>query len=262
LVLRALTVAAAGLALLTGCGHPTEVTRVENRRAGFTLLVPHDWHVRAGSPLDSSEVMLSSYPIARLGDITETPPRGETWLLLLDYGPLWVEPGWRAQFRPLPSRLPHEAGIEGFGSGRNLSFEASGHLFQAFIKGEPEPAATLGILRSIRITPFGRTLALRISRQVMNGVRVWRVGNPRSRRKLIVVGCPGLAKGCSGFAVTNRLVNGLEPLAVDLWVIERLRGREDVLARLQHLLHPEATIRLGSIRDPDAWTRRLVSLAR
>ena len=99
-------------------------------------------------------------------------------------------------------------------------------------------------------------------RRMAGDVQIWRVGNPRSRRKLIVVGCPGLARGCSGIEVTGRLVNGVAPLSADLWVIERLRGREDILARLQRQIHPAATIRLGKVTDPDAWTRRIVALAR
>jgi hypothetical protein len=62
--------------------------------------------------------------------------------------------------------------------------------------------------------------------------------------------------------VTNRLVNGPAPLAADLRVIQRLRGREDLLRRFERQLRPEATIRLGSIRDAEAWTRRIVALAR
>ena len=171
-------------------------------------------------------------------------------------------PGWASQFRPLPSRLPPEAGIEGFGSGRNLSFKTAGHVFQAFIKGDPGPTEALAILRSVRFTPYGRSLAVEIKARTVEGVQIWQVGNPRSKRRLIVVGCPRLATNCSGFAVTNRVINAPGLLAADLWVIERLRGREDVLARLQRRLHPEVTIRLGSIRDPNAWTRRIVALAR
>ena len=263
-MLRALTPIAIAL-VLAGCGagsHGSSHRRVESRSTGLTLLLPHGWRARDGAPFGSSSVMLSTYPITHLGDISETPPKGETWLLLDDYGPLWTMPRFAKEFRPLPSRLPPEAGIEGFGSGRNLSFKAVGHAFQAFIKGNPDTAATLGILRSIGLTTFGRSLALTITRRMVGDVQIWRVGNPQSKRKLIVVGCPGLAKGCSGFEVTSRVVNGPAPLAADLWVIERLRGREDVLARLQRRIHPEATILLGSIRDPEEWTRRIVTLAR
>ena len=266
---RTLVVTFAALSLasvLAGCGNGgrgNALNRVENHRTGLELMIPHGWRAWDSSPYGSRAVMLSTYPIARLGDITETPPKRQTWLLLYDSGPNWTRPGWASQFRPLPNRLPPAAGIEGFGSGRNFSFKAAGHVFQAFIKGDPGPAATLGILRSIRFTPYGRLLALAVKVHTVEGVQIWRMGNPRSTRRLIVVGCPRRAKGCSGLAVTNRLVNRPdEPLAADLWVIERLQGREDVLARLQRQLRPEATIRLGSIRDPELWARRIVALAR
>ncbi len=252
--------------VLAGCGNggrENALHRVESRGSGFTLLIPHGWRAWDNSPYGSRAVMLSTYRIARLGDITETPPQGETWLLLYYGGPLWERRGTAKQFQPLPSRLAAEGGIEGFGNGRNLIFRAVGHAFQAFIKGDPRAAATLGILRSIRFTPYGRSLALAVRVHTVEGVQIWRIGNPRSTRQLIVVGCPRQAKGCSGLAVTNRLVNRSDkPLAADLWVIERLRGREDILARLQRQLKPEATIRLGSIHDPELWTRRIVALAR
>ena len=261
-MLRALTAVAVVLAL-AGCGeHANAPRRVELRGAGITLLLPHSWRTNDASLFGASSVLLSTYPIVRLGDITETPPKGQTWLLLYDSGPLWTRPVWASQFRPLPSRMPPKAGIEGFESGRNLSFKAAGHIFQAFIKGDPGPTEALAVLRSIRFTPYGQSLALTSTSRSVDGVQIWRVGNPRSKRHLIVVGCPGLAKGCSGFAVTNRVINAPGLLAADLWVIERLRGREDVLARLQRQVQPAVTIRLGAIRDPTAWARRILALAR
>ena len=90
-----------------------------------------------------------------------------------------------------------------------------------------------------------------------------RVGNPRSARRLIVVGCAHYADCGPGVEVIGRLTNGTEPpLAADIWVIPVLRDREDVLATLQRRLRPEATLRLGNIRNPDLWARRIVALAR
>ena len=263
-MLRALISTVIVLAL-AGCGgstHRSALQRIALHDAGITLLLPHSWRANDASLFGASSVLLSTYPIARVGDITETPPKGETWLLLYDYGPIWTRPSWARQFLPLPNRLPPEAGIEGFGSGRNLSFKADGHIFQAFIKGDPGPTDALAVLRSIRFTAYGRSLALTISSRTVDGVQIWRVGNSRSKRRLIVVGYPGLATSCSSIAVTNRLVNAPGLLAANLWVIERLRGREDVLARHERRLRPEATIRLGTIRHPDAWTRRILALAR
>lgn len=261
-MLRALIVLALAGALV-GCGRAhLNVRPVVDPRSGIQFDLPRGWRWYDDPQNGQGATMLATYPVGKLADITETPPKGATWLLLFDYGPLWTVPGWDKEFEPLPNRLPTETGIEGFGSGRNLGFQADGHGFQAFIKGNPRSATTLGILRSLRHTAFGRSLALVITKRTIEGVQIWQVGNPRSRRKLIVVGCPGLANGCSGFAVTNRLVSGPAPLATDLYVIERLRGHEDVLARLQRRLHPEATIRLGRVRDADASMRRIVALAR
>ena len=149
-MLRALTVAV--VLVLAGCGGGVAPPKlVENRAAGFTLLLPHGWRVSIGAPLGPRSVMLSTYALARRGDMTEKPPDGATWIALFDYGPLRTEPA--ESFPPIAARLPPQAGIEGVGTGRNLSFRAVGHAFQAIIKGDPDPATTLGILRSIRVTP-------------------------------------------------------------------------------------------------------------
>jgi hypothetical protein len=254
--------AASVASALTGCGarSASEAHRAVDPRTGVALVLPRGWRLIDDRPNGPSAMMLVTYPIRRLGDISEEPPAGESWMMLWDGGPLWALPSWSHRLRPLPSRLPRATSLEGFGEARMVDFRAAGHQFTAYIKGEP--TAVLAILRTIRLTPFGRSLALAITSRTVDGVRVWRVGNPRGRRRLIVIGCPGRAKGCSGFAVTDRLVNGVEPVATDLWVIQQLRGRDGLLARLQQRLQPEATISLGAVRDPDVWTSRIVALAR
>ena len=260
-MLRALTVIALATAL-TGCGarHETATHRATDPSTGIAVDLPPGWHLIADRLNDASAVMLATYPVHRLGDVSEQPPRGASWMLLWDGGPMWTLPGWSRQLRPLPARLPPEQSMEGFGRARMIDFRAIGHQFTAYVKGDT--GEVLPILRSLRLTPFGRSLALVIHVRAVDGVRIWEVGNPRSSRRLIVVGCPETTRGCSGFAVTNRLVNGPAPLAMDLWVIQQLRGRERVLSALERRLQPEATIRLGTVRDPDAWTRRIVALAR
>jgi hypothetical protein len=52
-------------------------------------------------------------------------------------------------------------------------------------------------------------------------VRAWRVGNPRSPRKILVVGCIH-GDECAGMAVTRRLLNLVRPIAADLWVVQSL----------------------------------------
>ncbi len=142
-----------------------------------------------------------------------------------------------------------------------LQFRLARHAFTVYVKGAAPEQEVLAMLRSIRLTRFGRSLALDISSRLAGDVRIWRVGNPRSSRRVLVVGCPG-TKPCPGLAVTNRLVNGVTPVAADLWVIQLLRGRRDVLASLQRRLRPEATISLGAVQDADAWTRRIVAISR
>ena len=114
LVLSAALASLAGLAfmgVLAGCGHGNHgngLSHVENRRTGIALTLPSGWRLRDDPPNGYGAVMLSTYPLAHLGDMGESPPKGETWLLLFDYGPLSSEPSWSHQIRPLPSLLPPE----------------------------------------------------------------------------------------------------------------------------------------------------------
>jgi hypothetical protein len=59
-------------------------------------------------------------------------------------------------------------------------------------------------------------------------IRAWRVGNPRSARKVLVVGCIH-GNECAGMAVTQRLLNLVRPIPADLWVVQNLNP--DGLAR-------------------------------
>jgi protein MpaA len=59
-------------------------------------------------------------------------------------------------------------------------------------------------------------------------IRAWRIGNARSPKRLLVVGCIH-GNECAGMAVTQRLVNLTRPVALDLWVIRNLNP--DGLAR-------------------------------
>jgi protein MpaA len=52
-------------------------------------------------------------------------------------------------------------------------------------------------------------------------IRAWRVGNPRSPRRLLVVACIH-GNECAGMAVTQRLVDLARPVALDLWVVQNL----------------------------------------
>jgi len=59
-------------------------------------------------------------------------------------------------------------------------------------------------------------------------IRAWRIGNPRSPRRVLVVGCIH-GNECAGMAVTRLLVGLPRPIALDLWVIPNLNP--DGLAR-------------------------------
>jgi len=59
-------------------------------------------------------------------------------------------------------------------------------------------------------------------------IRAWRIGNPRSPKRVLVVGCIH-GNECAGMAVTQRLVNLTRPVALDLWVIQNVNP--DGLAR-------------------------------
>jgi len=59
-------------------------------------------------------------------------------------------------------------------------------------------------------------------------IRAWRLGTPRSPRKILVVGCIHGTE-CAGMAVTQRLVTLTRPISADLWVVQNLNP--DGLAR-------------------------------
>jgi len=52
-------------------------------------------------------------------------------------------------------------------------------------------------------------------------LRAWRIGNPRARRRVLVVGCVH-GNECAGTAVTARLVDNGLPLAGELVVVQHL----------------------------------------
>jgi hypothetical protein len=122
--------------------------------------------------------------------------------------------------------------FEGFGVVRTARFRVGGHAFQAWVKlGRRAPARVRrqveALLRSARLTSRGRRLELSIASRVVGRtvggrpLRVWRVGNPGGRPRVLVVGCIH-GDECAGLAVTQRLVNGVRPLTGELWVVQNL----------------------------------------
>jgi murein peptide amidase A len=57
--------------------------------------------------------------------------------------------------------------------------------------------------------------------QLGRPIRIWRIGDPRARRRVLVVGCIH-GNECAGKAVTARLLALTQPLALDLWVLPSL----------------------------------------
>jgi protein MpaA len=107
-----------------------------------------------------------------------------------------------------------------------------GHSLQAFVKvGRDVPPALLAqaraVLASVRLTGRADQVAnlyssrtLRRS-QLGRPIRIWRIGNPQARRRVLVVGCIH-GDECAGKAVTARLLALARPLALDLWVLPNL----------------------------------------
>lgn len=159
---------------LAGSGHTAATRTFENHVAGYTVVLPADWH--AAVLRDDGSATIATYPVRATGNVSVPVPAGQTWIRLYDEGPLWTLPGWVARIGVLPQRLPPV---------------------------RPYEIRVLG--RSVEGRPIG----------------VWRIGNPHSRRRVLVVGCIH-GDECAGMAVTSRLVNLGQPTNLDLWVIQDL----------------------------------------
>jgi protein MpaA len=215
-----------GLAFAVGSAEGAgQSQRVENRVLGYTILLPAGWH--AAVIPDDGSLTIATYRPPSVYRIAVTPPRGQTWIRLYDEGALWSLPSWaRRRSRPLAGKLPALDSYEGFGPARRLEFARDRHLFLAFVKGQPRKEV-LRILASVRVTAYGRSLAnvhtVRIAGRSVEGrpIRAWRVGNPRSSRRLLVVGCIHGTE-CVGMAITQQLVNLGRPIPIDLWVVQDL----------------------------------------
>lgn len=224
-----LIISAALVVLVLGVGPATardKTRRVENRVAGYTVALPVGWHM-AVSRSDGT-ARIASYSVdASANPYSVHPPGGQSWIWLSDGGPLWSLPQSRARRVPsLPASIPAPESYEVFGLSRRLSFRQDGHEFLAFVKGRPTKTV-LQILGSIRLTARGRALAIvhtvRVIGRSVEGrpIRGWRIGNPRSHRHVLVVGCIH-GNECAGMAITQRLVNLARPIAFDLWVVQDL----------------------------------------
>ena len=209
----------------------------ENRVSGHAVTHPPRWH--AVTRRDGATIVSS----VRLRDANQAPAKvrlpDETgaYVLLFDYGrPVRVSGEIARIPRALGKPSMHACG---FGFGHNLHFRLDRHQFQAFVKLGRRPlratkARVLRVLASLRLTPRARQVAnihtTRLIGRTARGrpIRAWRIGNPRSARKILVIGCVHGTE-CAGMSVTQRLVNVTHPIAADLWVVQNLNP--DGLAR-------------------------------
>ncbi len=199
--------------------------RFENPVYGHTVLVPPGWNarVRADGATD-----VSSYRGAPV-DRFDRPPARQVQVILVDYGrgecPRGaVRDGRRTELGP-------RVHFEGF-VGHTVAFCRGGHSLQAFVPaGRSVPPRRLEeartIVASVRLTPRAHEVANLHSVRVLGRshegrpIRAFRIGNPRSPKRMLVVGCIH-GNECAGLAVTQGLVSLLRPLAVDLWVVPQL----------------------------------------
>ena len=228
-MLRGLIIAAALALGVTG--EPER--RFENNVYGHTVVVPAGWTARL-SP-ESRQTNLATYAGAPL-DGYGRPPPGHMQLIIADYGRAPCPPSAIPEGEAV--RLGARSSFEGF-IGYNVSFCRRGHVLQTFVPaGASVSRRRLGearrIVESVRLTRRADEVAnlhsLRVLGRTPDGrpLRVWRIGNPESSRRVLVVGCIH-GNECAGTAVTQQLVNLIRPVALDLWVIQNLNP--DGLAR-------------------------------
>ena len=214
------------LGALVGLGGGGGDRTFENPVYGHTVVVPAGWTSRLGG--DSRQTNLATYRGAPL-DGYGRPPAGELQLILADYGRAPCPRSAIAEGTPIT--LGRRASFEGF-VGYNVTFCRGGHLLQTFIPAGANVSArrldeARRIVESVRLTPRADEAANVHTSQMLGRtiggrpVRAWRVGNPKSPRRLLVVGCVH-GNECAGMAVTQRLVNLVRPIALDTWVVQNL----------------------------------------
>jgi len=219
-VLRALTLALAAL------GGGPDGERFENPFYGHTVVVPPGWSARVDP--QSRVTNLATYRAYRTDRLRQPPP-AHARVVLFDHGRRACP---REATRPgRPIELLGPSHFEGF-FGYTALFCRAGHSLQVFVLvGRAVATARLEQARlavgSLRLTPRAHAAANVHSSRVLGRsrggrpIRAFRVGNPRSPRRVLVVGCIH-GNECAGMAVTQRLVNLIRPLAADVWVIQNL----------------------------------------
>lgn len=228
LVLAALLVTLAGTAASGG-------GTFENRVYGQTLRLPAGWRAARACERDHERVHI---PCPRLPRLLRAAARGAG-----------ADRALRLRTVALSARLAARglgprSRFEGYGAGYTVLLCQRGHSLQAFVKvGHEVTAARLAqarsVLASVRLTRRADEVASIHSVQVLGRselgrpVRVWRIGNPRVRRRVLVIGCIH-GNECAGTAVTSRLLALTRPLQVDLWVLPKLNPDGAALAVRQN----------------------------
>jgi protein MpaA len=224
LVISALSAVTLVVASATASGSQTWPL-IRSPVAGYELRYPTGWHAVR---LSDGELLVSSQPVSsaeRARPGTARPP-GSALIWTFDYGRL------HHPLAPLPRRLklPAPTGIEGFGNGSTLSFSVGDHQLQAFVLfgtgASPRVRAlvveTLETLRATgpALPNTEKTFTLGHS---VDGrpIRAVRLGDPRSPRTLLIVGCIHGTE-CAGTAITLALINDPFGLRSDVWVIQNL----------------------------------------
>ncbi len=131
---------------------------------------------------------------------------------------------------------------EGFGRGHLTRFALRDHCFLGFARLDGRARTSkraLAVLRSVRLTARADRVdnvhTMRLLGRSARGrpIRSWQVGNPRSSRKLLVVGCIH-GDECAGMAVTRQLLALVRPIAADLWIVQNLNPDGFRLGRRQN----------------------------
>ncbi|RDI73913.1 Zinc carboxypeptidase [Gaiella occulta] len=207
---------------------------------GHTLRLPAGWQARLqpGTGLTNA----STYRVSDLGAFYERPPAGQVRIVLYDDGRGRCP---RGSFRRGERiRLGPRSRFEGYGVGYNVLLCLRDHSLQAFVKaGRDVRPARLAqardVLASVRLTRRADEVANIHSARMLGRsqlgrpIRIWRIGNPRARRRVLVVGCIH-GNECAGKAVTARLLALTRPLALDLWVLPNLNPDGAALAVRQN----------------------------
>ena len=185
---------------------------VENRIHGYALRAPCAWTVRVRES-DGATLLRS---------------RGSLTGRLLHYG----------------QTQPARVGAQLERRGDSLVFRRRGHEFQAVFRFGPRTTRqtrnrTVALVRSVRLTKRAGLVNNRRSVRLLGRsargrpIRAWRIGNPRSQRKLLIVGCIHGSE-CSGTAITRRLLGLVRPIAADLWIVQNLNPDGRVLGVRQN----------------------------